>query len=73
MGDYFNLPPILSLILLIFLPTASLLGALTRCKEGCYVAGILRFLTGWNILWIIEIVLTITHDCQVTLLRAIKC
>ena len=73
MGDYFNLPPILSLILLIFMPTACLLGALTRCKEGHYVAGILRFLTGWNILWIIEIVLTITHDCQVTLLRAIKC
>ena len=73
MGDYFNLPQILSLILLIFFPTACLLGALTRCKEGCYVAGILRFFLGWNILWIVEIVLTITHGCQVTLLRFLKC
>ena len=73
MGHYFNLPPILSIILLIFFPTACVLGAISRCQSGHYVAGLLRFFLGWNIIWICDIVLTLTHGCQVTLLELIKC
>ena len=73
MGYYFNLPPIISIILLIFLPTACLFGAISRCQEGRYVAGILRLLVGWNIIWLLDIIMTLTHGCQVTLLDVIKC
>ena len=72
MGHYFNLPQILSIILLIFPLTSCIFGALSRCQSGHYVAGILRFLLGWNIIWICDIVLTLTHGCQVTLLELIK-
>jgi len=72
MGDYFGIAPIISLILLLFPFTAWLLGALTRFKEGHYVAGLIRLFFFGFIIWIIEIFLTVTHGCQVTLLRLLN-
>ena len=68
MGDYFNLPPIISLILLIIPFTAWLCGMLTRCQEKAYLQAIVRFFFGWFI-WIIDLILTILNGCQVRLLR----
>ena len=72
MGDYFNLPPIVSVILLIFPFTAWLMGLATRLSQGRFVAAILRFFFGCWLLWVIEIVLTIMNNCQVKLLDAVK-
>ena len=72
MGDYFGLDRIISLILLIFPFTAWFCGVLTRLKDGCYVAAILRFFFGFHILWIIEIILTILNGCNVTVWRLLK-
>ena len=71
MADYFDLPPIVSLILLIIPFTAWLCGIITRCKEGHIVAGIIRIFIGW-IMWVIELILTILNGCQVRLLRLIQ-
>ena len=72
MGDYFNLPPIVSVILLIIPFTAWIMGLATRLSQGRYVAAILRFFLGGWLLWVIEIVLTIMNKCNVQLLDVIK-
>ena len=58
--DYFGLGRLISIILAIIPFTAWLLGAITRFKEGCSVAGIIRLIGLGFILWIIDIVLMIT-------------
>lgn len=58
--DYFGLSKIISIILAIIPVTSWLLGALTRFSEGKIVAGILRLLLGWNIVWIIDIIMMVT-------------
>ena len=52
--DYFGLGRLVSIILAIIPVTAWLLGWLTRFKEGKIIAGIIRLLFGWNIIWILE-------------------
>lgn len=47
------------MILAIIPVTSWILGALTRFSEGKIVAGILRLILGWNIIWIIDLVLMI--------------
>jgi hypothetical protein len=54
--DYFGFGRIVSLILAIIPITALVLGVATRIKEGKIVAGILRIVLGWNIIWILDIV-----------------
>ena len=71
MGDYFNLNKNISLILLIIPFTAWLMGLATRLSQGRFVAAILRFFFGFWLLWFIEIVLTITNNCQVKLLELV--
>ena len=71
MADYFDLDPIVSLILLIIPFTAWFCGLLTRLKEKKYVAAILRLFFGCWLLWIIELVLTITNGCKVKLLKVL--
>ena len=56
-GDYFGLPYIVSVILAIIPVTAWILGALTRFSEGKIVAGLIRLIFGFNIVWIIDLVL----------------
>ena len=72
MGDYFNLPPIVSVILLIIPFTAWIMGLATRLSQGRFVAAILRFFFGGWLIWVIEIVLTIMNKCNVQLLDVIK-
>ena len=58
-NDYFDLNRIVSIILVCIPFTAWILGAMTRFMEGKYLAGILRLITGFNIVWILDIILII--------------
>ena len=57
--DYFGLSWIVSLILAIIPFTSWICGAITRFKEGKIVAGILRLLLGWGIIWLLDLVFMI--------------
>jgi len=58
-SDYFGLSYIVSLILAIIPVTSWLCGAVTRFKEGKLVAGIVRLVFGWNIIYICDLILMI--------------
>lgn len=58
-SDYFGLSYIVSLILAIIPVTSWICGAVTRFQEGKLVAGLLRLLLGWNIIYIIDLILMI--------------
>ncbi len=58
-GDYFGLGRIVSLILAIIPVTAWILGAATRFSEGKIVAGLLRLIFGFNIVWIVDLIMMI--------------
>lgn len=55
-SDYFGLSYVVSLILAIIPVTSWVCGVVTRFMEGKWVAGILRLILGWNIIWILDIV-----------------
>ena len=59
-SDYFGLGYLVSVILAIIPPTAWILGALTRLKEGKLVAGIIRLIGLGFILWVADLFLMIT-------------
>ena len=54
--DYFGLDYLISLILAIIPVTSWICGAVTRLQEGKIIAGILRLVLGWNIIWIADII-----------------
>ena len=58
-SDYFGLSYIVSVILAIIPVTAWLCGAITRFSEGKIVAGIVRLVFGFTIVWIIDLILMI--------------
>ena len=58
-GDYFGLGRIVSLILAIIPVTSWILGAVTRFSEGKIVAGLLRLIFGFNIVWIVDLIMMI--------------
>lgn len=58
-GDYFGLPYIVSVILAIIPVTAWVCGFLTRFSEGKIVAGLIRLIFGFTIVWIIDLILMI--------------
>lgn len=58
-GDYFGLAYIVSLILAIIPVTSWICGAITRFSEGKIVAGLLRLLLGWGIIWFIDLIMMI--------------
>ena len=68
-GDYFGLSYIVSLILAIIPVTSWILGAVARFSEGKIVAGILRLILGWNIIWIIDLILMIVSKHILRLLN----
>ena len=72
MADYFDLPALISLILLLIPITAWILGILTRLKEGHILAAIFRIFFGWAC-WVCDLILTILNGCQVRLLRVLNC
>ena len=69
-GDYFGLSWIVSLILAIIPVTSWILGALTRFSEGKIVAGLVRLIFGFNIVWICDLVLMIVSK---HILRVLPC
>ena len=67
-GDYFGLGRLVSIILAIIPVTSWILGAITRFSEGKILAGILRLILGWTIIWIVDLILMILGG---TILRLI--
>ena len=60
--DYFGFSKNVSLILAIIPITSVIFGFFTRLSEGKVVAALLRVLLGWNIIWILDIVLMLFSD-----------
>ena len=73
MADYFDIHRCCSIILLIIPITAWVLGIATRCKEGKFLAAILRFIFGGWILWAVDIINTCINNCKVTICRCVDC
>ena len=57
--DYFGLSWIVSLILAIIPVTSWICGAITRFTEGKIVAGIVRLVFGFTIVWILDLIFMI--------------
>ena len=57
--DYFGLSWIVSLILAIIPVTSWILGFITRFKDGAIVAGLIRLIFGWNIIWVLDLIFMI--------------
>ena len=57
--DYFGLSWIVSLILAIIPVTSWLCGAITRFTEGKIVAGIIRLIFGFTLVWILDLIFMI--------------
>ena len=68
-GDYFGLGYVVSLILAIIPVTSWLCGAITRFQEGKLVAGIIRLVFGFTIVWVIDLILMITSKRILRLLN----
>ena len=68
-SDYFGLSYIVSLILAIIPVTSWICGAVTRFQEGKIVAGLLRLLLGWGIIWLIDLILMIVSKHILRLLN----
>ena len=59
--DYFNLAFEASLILAIIPFTSWICGAVTRLLEGKILAGLVRLLFGFTIVWVLDIVYMLTY------------
>lgn len=68
-SDYFGLGYIVSIILAIIPVTSWICGVVTRISEGKIVAGILRLVLGWNIIWICDVILMIVSKHILRLLN----
>lgn len=68
-SDYFGLGYVVSLILAIIPVTAWICGAITRISEGKIVAGLIRLIFGFNIVWICDLVLMIVSKHILRLLN----
>ena len=60
-GDYFGLSRLLSLILVIIPVTSWICGFITRFQEGKLVAGIIRLIFGFTIVWVLDIIFMIMN------------
>ncbi|MGN1258919.1 MAG: hypothetical protein ACI4T8_01600 [Christensenellales bacterium] len=58
-GDYFGLGYLVSLILAIIPITSWICGFITRFKEGKIVAGLIRLIFGFTIVWVLDLILMI--------------
>ena len=68
-SDYFGLGYVVSVILAIIPVTSWICGVITRISEGKIVAGILRLVLGWNIIWICDLSLMIVSKHILRLLN----
>ncbi len=57
--DYKGFGRVASLVLVIIFLTAWIMGIITRFREGKIVAGIIRIFFGFNILWIVDLIVMI--------------
>ena len=60
-GDYFGLSRLVSLILAIIPFTSWICGAVTRFQEGKLLAGIIRLFLGFNVVYIVDIVMMVLN------------
>ena len=67
--DYFGLSYIVSLILVIIPVTAWICGSITRFTEGKIVAGLIRLIFGFTIVWILDLILMIFNRSILRLLN----
>ena len=67
--DYFGLSWVISLILAIIPVTSWICGFITRFEEGKIVAGLIRLIFGFTIVWILDLVFMITHHSICRLLN----
>ncbi len=67
--DYLGFGRVVSIILAIIPITALIFGMVTRIKEGKIVAAILRLILGWNIIWIVDLILMIVSGRILRLLN----
>ncbi len=68
-SDYFGLSYLVSVILAIIPVTSLICGFVTRLLEGKIIAAILRLILGWNIIWIIDLILMIVSKHILRLLN----
>lgn len=68
-GDYFGLGRVISLILAIIPFTAWILGAVTRFTEGKIIAGLIRLIFGFTIIWILDLICMIVNKRILRLLN----
>lgn len=66
--DYFGMNRLLSIILCLLL--GPIMGIIVRFSEKKYVAGLLRFFFGWNLLWLIDFILILFKG---KILRLLNC
>lgn len=55
-SDYFGLGYLVSVILAIIPVTSWLCGAVTRFQEGKPIAGLIRLIFGWNVIYVLDII-----------------
>ncbi len=60
-SDYFGLGYIISVILAIIPVTSWVCGFITRFKEGKILAGVIRLVFGFNIVWVCDLILMIVR------------
>lgn len=60
-GDYFGLGRLVSIILAIIPVTSWILGFVTRFMEGKIIAGLIRLIFGFTIVWILDLILMILN------------
>ena len=68
-SDYFGLSSLVSLILAIIPVTSWICGAITRLQEGKIVAGLVRLVFGFNIVWILDLVCMVLNKSICRLLN----
>ena len=66
--DYFGLSRVVSLILAIVPFTSWVCGFVTRFQEGKWIAGIIRLVFGFTIVWILDLILMIMNGSFLRLL-----
>ena len=60
-GDYFGLSWLVSLILAIIPVTSWICGFITRFQEGKIVAGLIRLIFGFTIVWVLDLIFMIMN------------
>lgn len=68
--DYLGLGRLVSIILAIIPITSWILGFVTRFQEGKIVAGIIRLLFGWNIIWFLDLIFMLVKG---SIFRLLNC